>query len=70
MRGSQAVFRLGTFSYHPYIILHFGFDYENETKFYVLVVFYCPFGARDIIDSPKGRRYNKSEFHIRSTLRQ
>ena len=44
MRGSQAVFRLGTFSYHPYIILHFGFDYENETKFYVLVVFYCPFG--------------------------
>ena len=26
------------------------FDYENETKFYVLVVFYCPFGARDIID--------------------
>ena len=25
-----------------YIILHFGFDYENETQFYVLVVFYCP----------------------------
>ena len=24
MRGSQAVFRLGTFSYHPYII----YDYE------------------------------------------
>ena len=40
MRGSQAVFRLGTFSYHPYIILHFGFGYENETRFYVLVVFY------------------------------
>ena len=40
MRGSQAVFRLGTFSYHPYIILHFVFDYENETRFYVLVVFY------------------------------
>ena len=30
MRGSQAVWCLGTFSYHPYIILHFGFDYENE----------------------------------------
>ena len=42
MRGSQAVWCLGTFSYHPYIILHFGFDYENETQFYVLVVFYCP----------------------------
>ena len=42
MRGSQAVWCLGTFSYHPYIILHFGFDYENETRFYVLVVFYCP----------------------------
>ena len=28
--GSQAVFHLGTFSYHPYIILHFGFEYENE----------------------------------------
>ena len=40
MRGSQAVWCLGTFSYHPYIILHFGFDYENETRFYVLVVFY------------------------------
>ena len=39
MRGSQAVFHLGTFSYHPYIILHFGFDYENETQFYVLVTF-------------------------------
>ena len=39
MRGSQAVFRLGTFSYHPYIILHFRFNYENETQFYVLVVF-------------------------------
>ena len=37
MRGSQAAFRLGTFSYHPYIILHFGFDYENETQFYILV---------------------------------
>lgn len=43
MRGSQAVWCLGTFSYHPYIILHFGSDYENETQFYVLVVFYCPF---------------------------
>ena len=43
MRGSQAVFRLGTFSYHPYIILHFGFDYENEMQFYILVVFYYPF---------------------------
>ena len=42
MRGSQAAWCLGTFSYHPYIILHFGFDYENETQFYVLVVFYCP----------------------------
>ena len=40
MRGNQAVFHLGTFSYHPYIILHFGFGYENETRFYVLVVFY------------------------------
>lgn len=47
MRGSQAVFRLGTFSYHPYIILHFGFDYENETQFYVLVVFYCLSGVVD-----------------------
>ena len=43
MRENQAVFHLGTFSYHPYIILHFGFDYENETQFYVLVVFCCPF---------------------------
>ena len=43
MRGSRAVFHLGTFSYHPYIILHFGFGYENETRFYVSVVFYCPF---------------------------
>ena len=42
MRGSQAVWCLGTFSYHHYIILHFGFDYENEIQFYVLVVFYCP----------------------------
>ena len=47
MRGSQAVFRLGTFSYHPYIILRFGFDYENETQFYVLVVFYCLSGVVD-----------------------
>ena len=39
MRGSQAAFRLGTFSYHPYIILYFGLDYENEMQFYVLVVF-------------------------------
>ena len=39
MHGSQAVFRLGTFSYHPYIILHFGFGYENEIQIYVLVVF-------------------------------
>ena len=31
-----------TFSYHPYI-LHFWFDYGNETQFYVLVVFYCSF---------------------------
>ena len=34
MRGSQAVWCLGTFSYHPYIILHFGLNYENEMKFY------------------------------------
>ena len=27
MRGSRVVFHLGTFSYHPYIILHFGFGY-------------------------------------------
>lgn len=37
MRGSQAVWCLGTFSYHPYIILHFRCDYESETQFYVLV---------------------------------
>ena len=62
MRGSQAVFRLGTFSYHPYIILHFGFDYENETQFYVLVVFYFIFTPNDNIDSLKGWRYNKKDF--------
>ena len=43
MRGSQAVWYLGTFSYHPYIILHFGFDYENEIKFYFYGLFYFTF---------------------------
>ena len=56
MRGSQAVFRLGTFSYHPYIILHFVFDYEYETKFYVLVVFYFIRILDDNIDRLKGWR--------------
>ena len=57
MRGSQAVWCLGTFSYHPYIILHFGFDYENETRFYVLVVFYFIFTPSDNIDNPREWQY-------------
>ena len=64
MRGSRVAFHLGTFSYHPYIILHFGFDYENETQFYVLVVFYCPsaylqsYGTQDIIFSETSYWHN------------
>ena len=56
MRENQAVFHLGTFSYHPYIILHFGFDHENETKFYVLAVFYFIYILDDNIDRLKGWR--------------
>ena len=29
---------IGTFSHHPYIILHFRGGYENEIQFYILVV--------------------------------
>ena len=61
MRGSQAVFHLGTFSYHPYIILHFGFDYENETQFYVLVVFYFIFTSGDNIDNPREWQYTDGD---------
>lgn len=61
MRGSQAVFHLGTFSYHPYIILHFGFDYENEMQFYVLVVFYFIFTSGDNIDNPREWQYTDGD---------
>ena len=35
----EVINNIGTFSHHPYIILHFGVEYENEIQFYFLVVF-------------------------------
>jgi hypothetical protein len=36
----EVINNIGTFSHHPYIILHFVVEYENEIKFYILVVYY------------------------------
>ena len=36
----EVINNIGTFSHHPYIILHFVVEYENEITFYILVVYY------------------------------
>ena len=36
----EVINNIGTFSHHPYIILHFVVEYENEIKFYILVEYY------------------------------